>query len=70
MGVGSVIPLASTNLPEVKIVLQLHRTANEMSNLALRKNHASSKIDSRRLLQNSINERIGCAQKETARFYS
>ena len=33
MGVGSVIPLASTNLPEVKIVLQLHRTANEMSNL-------------------------------------
>ncbi len=33
MGVGSVVPLASTNLPEVKIVLQLHRTANEMSNL-------------------------------------
>ncbi len=33
MGVGSVIPLASTNLAEVKIVLQLHRTANEMSNL-------------------------------------
>ena len=33
MGVGSVIPLASTNLPEVKIVLQLHRIANEMSNL-------------------------------------
>jgi sulfhydrogenase subunit alpha len=33
MGVGSVIPLASTNLDEVKIVLQLHRTANEMSNL-------------------------------------
>ena len=33
MGVGSVIPLASTNLSEVKIVLQLHRTANEMSNL-------------------------------------
>jgi coenzyme F420-reducing hydrogenase alpha subunit len=33
MGVGSVIPLASTNLPEVKIVLQLHRTANEMSKL-------------------------------------
>jgi sulfhydrogenase subunit alpha len=33
MGVGSVIPLASTNLPEVKTVLQLHRTANEMSNL-------------------------------------
>ena len=33
MGVGSVIPLATTNLAEVKIVLQLHRTANEMSNL-------------------------------------
>jgi len=33
MGVGSVIPLASTNLAEVKTVLQLHRTANEMSNL-------------------------------------
>jgi sulfhydrogenase subunit alpha len=33
MGVGSVVPLASTNLSEVKIVLQLHRTANEMSNL-------------------------------------
>ncbi len=33
MNVGSVIPLASTNLGEVKIVLQLHRTANEMSNL-------------------------------------
>ncbi len=33
MGVGSVIPIASTNLAEVKIVLQLHRTANEMSNL-------------------------------------
>ena len=33
LGVGSVIPLASTNLAEVKIVLQLHRTANEMSNL-------------------------------------
>ena len=33
MGVGSVIPLASSNLAEVKIVLQLHRTANEMSNL-------------------------------------
>lgn len=33
MGVGSVIPLASTNLAEVKIVMQLHRTANEMSNL-------------------------------------
>ena len=25
MGVGSVVPLASTNLPEVKIVLQLHQ---------------------------------------------
>ena len=33
MGVGSVIPLASTNLAEVKIVLKLHRLANEMSNL-------------------------------------
>ena len=33
MGVGSVVPLASSNLAEVKIVLQLHRTANEMSNL-------------------------------------
>ena len=33
MGVGSVVPLASTNLPEVKTVLELHRTANEMSNL-------------------------------------
>ena len=33
LGVGSVIPLASTNLAEVKMVLQLHRTANEMSNL-------------------------------------
>jgi sulfhydrogenase subunit alpha len=33
MGVGSVIPLSSTNLAEVKIVLKLHRTANEMSNL-------------------------------------
>jgi len=33
MGVGSVIPLASTNLAEVKIVMHLHRTANEMSNL-------------------------------------
>ncbi len=33
MNVGSVIPLASTNLAEVKIVLQLHRTANEMSNM-------------------------------------
>ncbi len=33
MGVGSVIPLATTNPAEVKIVLQLHRLANEMSNL-------------------------------------
>lgn len=33
MGVGSVIPLASSNSEEVKTVLQLHRTANEMSNL-------------------------------------
>ncbi len=33
LNVGSVIPLTSTNLPEVKIVLQLHRTANEMSSL-------------------------------------
>jgi coenzyme F420-reducing hydrogenase alpha subunit len=33
MGVGSVIPLASSNPDEVKIVLQLHRLANEMSNL-------------------------------------
>jgi sulfhydrogenase subunit alpha len=33
MGVGSVIPLASTNLPEVKTVLGLHRLANEMSKL-------------------------------------
>jgi len=33
MGVGSVIPIASTNLPEVKTVLKLHRLANEMSAL-------------------------------------
>jgi len=33
MGVGSVIPLASSNPEEVKIVLGLHRLANEMSNL-------------------------------------
>ncbi len=33
MGVGSVIPLASSNPDEVKIVLRLHRLANEMSNL-------------------------------------
>lgn len=32
-GVGSVVPLASSNLNEVKTVLKLHRTANEMSNL-------------------------------------
>ncbi len=33
LGVGSVVPLASSNLNEVKTVLQLHRIANEMSNL-------------------------------------
>jgi sulfhydrogenase subunit alpha len=33
MGVGSVIPLASSNPEEVKIVLRLHRLANEMSSL-------------------------------------
>jgi sulfhydrogenase subunit alpha len=33
MGVGSVIPLAESNPNEVKTVLQLHRLANEMSNL-------------------------------------
>ncbi len=33
LGVGSVIPLASTHPNEVKTVLRLHRTANEMSNL-------------------------------------
>jgi sulfhydrogenase subunit alpha len=33
MSVGSVIPLASTNPEEVKIVLQLHKLANEMSNM-------------------------------------
>lgn len=33
LGVGSVIPLASSNPDEVKTVLRLHRTANEMSNL-------------------------------------
>jgi coenzyme F420-reducing hydrogenase alpha subunit len=32
-GVGSVIPLATSNPNEVKTVLALHRTANEMSNL-------------------------------------
>ncbi|MCW4010680.1 MAG: Ni/Fe hydrogenase subunit alpha [Candidatus Bathyarchaeota archaeon] len=31
MGVGSVIPLAKSNPEEVKMVLRLHRTANEMS---------------------------------------
>jgi sulfhydrogenase subunit alpha len=33
MGVGSVIPLATSNPEEVKTVLRLHRTANEMSRL-------------------------------------
>jgi sulfhydrogenase subunit alpha len=33
MGVGSVIPLASSNPKEVKTVLHLHRNANEMSEL-------------------------------------
>src|SRR3990170_2465470 len=33
MGVGSVIPLASSNPDEVKTVLRLHRNANEMSNM-------------------------------------
>ncbi len=33
LGVGSVIPLASSNPNEVKTVLRLHRKANEMSNL-------------------------------------
>lgn len=33
MGVGSVIPLASSHPKEVKMVLRLHRLANEMSNL-------------------------------------
>lgn len=33
MGVGSVIPLTSSNPKEVKTVLHLHRNANEMSNL-------------------------------------
>jgi sulfhydrogenase subunit alpha len=33
MGVGSVIPLASSNPEEVKIVIRIHRLANEMSNL-------------------------------------
>lgn len=33
MGVGSVIPLASTNPEEVKTVIRLHRLANDMSNM-------------------------------------
>lgn len=33
LGVGSVIPLASSNPEEVKTVFRLHRTANDMSNL-------------------------------------
>jgi sulfhydrogenase subunit alpha len=33
LGVGSVIPLASSNPEEVKTVLRFHRKANEMSNL-------------------------------------
>ena len=33
MGVGSVIPLASSNPDEVKTVLRLHRLANDMSRL-------------------------------------
>jgi sulfhydrogenase subunit alpha len=33
MGVGSVIPLASSNPEEVKIVLRLHKLANEMSDM-------------------------------------
>jgi sulfhydrogenase subunit alpha len=33
LGVGSVIPLTSSNPNEVKTVLRLHRQANEMSNL-------------------------------------
>lgn len=33
MGVGSVIPLATSHPKEVKTVLRLHRLANEMSNL-------------------------------------
>jgi sulfhydrogenase subunit alpha len=33
MGVGSVIPLASSNLKELKIVLRLHKLANEMSDM-------------------------------------
>src|SRR3972149_5817102 len=33
MGAGSVIPLAASNPEEVKIVIRLHRIANEMSNM-------------------------------------
>jgi len=33
MGAGSVIPLAASNPQEVKIVIRLHRLANEMSNM-------------------------------------
>lgn len=33
LGVGSVVPLTSSNPDEVKTVLRLHRLANEMSNL-------------------------------------
>ncbi|MBI2974717.1 MAG: nickel-dependent hydrogenase large subunit, partial [Deltaproteobacteria bacterium] len=33
MGVGSVIPLASTHPAEVKTVVRIHKTANEMSDL-------------------------------------
>jgi coenzyme F420-reducing hydrogenase alpha subunit len=33
MGVGSVIPLASSNTEEVKTVIRLHRLANEMSDM-------------------------------------
>src|SRR4030043_2319946 len=33
LGVGSVIPLASSNPKEVKTVLRLHRLSNDMSNL-------------------------------------
>jgi sulfhydrogenase subunit alpha len=33
MDVGSIVPLASTNLPEVTTILQFHRFTNEMANL-------------------------------------
>jgi sulfhydrogenase subunit alpha len=33
LGVGSVVPLVSSNPDEVKTILRIHRTANEMSNL-------------------------------------